>query len=68
MHIKEVRAMPSETLRSELAGAYKEHFNLRFQRAIQQLSDTTALRKTRKKIARIKTVLRERELAQQAQR
>ena len=41
----------------------KELFNLRFQLATGQLEDTARLRKVRKSIARIKTVLREQELS-----
>lgn len=66
MRIKEVRALTTENLHGELEGVSKELFNLRFQKATQQLTDTNAMRKTRKKAARIKTVLRERQLATRA--
>ncbi len=66
MRIKEVRALTTENLQGELEGISKELFNLRFQKATQQLADTNAMRKTRKKAARIKTVLRERQLAKRA--
>jgi large subunit ribosomal protein L29 len=39
-----------------------ELFGLKFQQILGQLEDTTVLKKTRKDIARIKTVLREKEL------
>jgi large subunit ribosomal protein L29 len=64
MRIAEIRALPTEGLQSELEATHKELFNLRFQKAAQQLADVTAVRKARKKAARIHTVLRERELAQ----
>ena len=64
MKIHEVRELTTEVLREELEGAYKELFNLRFQKATQQLSDTSTIGKTRKNLARIRTALRERELAQ----
>lgn len=64
MRVDEVRAMTDDRLGEEIAGAEKEMFNLRFQNATKQLADSSALRKTRKNIARMKTVQRERELAQ----
>ena len=67
MRIEEIRNIGTENLLQELEGSERELFNLRFQKATQQLSDTTGLRKTRRNIARMKTVLRERELAAVAQ-
>ncbi len=67
MRIEEIRNIGTDNLLQELEGSERELFNLRFQKATQQLSDTTGLRKTRRNIARIKTVLRERELAAEAQ-
>ncbi len=67
MRIEEIRNIGTDNLLQELEGSERELFNLRFQKATQQLSDTTGLRKTRRNIARIKTVLRERELAAKAQ-
>ncbi|MEE9285139.1 MAG: 50S ribosomal protein L29 [Dehalococcoidia bacterium] len=67
MRIEEVRNISTENLLQELEGAHRELFNLRFQKAMQQLSDATAIRKTRKTVARIRTVLRERQLAEEAQ-
>nr|MDD6335546.1 50S ribosomal protein L29 [bacterium] len=49
-----------QTLKSEL-------FNLRFQMAIGQLNNPMTIRQCRKDIARVKTILRERELKTQAQ-
>jgi large subunit ribosomal protein L29 len=66
MRIDEIRAMPTETLRSELDATQKELFNLRFQKATQQLANTNTIRTARKKVAQIQTVLRQRELAGQA--
>ena len=67
MRIEEIRNIGTDNLLQELEGSERELFNLRFQKATQQLSDTTGLRKTRRNIARMKTVLRERELAAKAQ-
>lgn len=67
MRIEEIRNIGTENLLQELEGSERELFNLRFQKATQQLSDMTGIRKTRRNIARMKTVLRERELAAEAQ-
>ncbi len=66
MRIDEIRAMPTETLRSEMDATHKELFTLRFQKATQQLANTNTIRTARKKVAQIQTVLRQRELAGQA--
>ncbi len=62
MRIEEVRELTTEALQEELENTRKELFNLRFQKATQQLSDSNAIRKTRRTLARMMTVLREREL------
>ncbi len=62
MRIQEIRALSSEELAKKLEEAYEELFNLRFRLATRQLANTSELNKVKKKIARIKTVLREREL------
>jgi large subunit ribosomal protein L29 len=58
----ELRASSQEELVSKLAEAKEELFNLRFQGATGQLESHGRLRAVRKEIARIYTVLREREL------
>ena len=65
MHIHEARALSPEDIKKELDESYKEALSVRFRLATRQLSDTSQLRKVRKKIARIKTVMRERELLEQ---
>lgn len=62
MWIEEVRSKSEEDLWKELEASYLELANLRFRWATRQISNIYELKKTRKKIARIKTVLREREL------
>jgi large subunit ribosomal protein L29 len=57
-----LRASSPEELSSKLAEAKEELFNLRFQSATGQLESHGRLRAVRKEIARIYTVLREREL------
>jgi len=58
----ELRAVNAEDLAEKLAEAKEELFNLRFQNATGQLDNTARLRAVRKDIARIYTVMREREL------
>jgi large subunit ribosomal protein L29 len=58
----ELRSSSPEELSSKLAEAKEELFNLRFQGATGQLESHGRLRAVRKEIARIYTVLREREL------
>jgi large subunit ribosomal protein L29 len=59
---EELRASSPEELNSKLAEAKEELFNLRFQGATGQLESHGRLHAVRKEIARIYTVMREREL------
>ncbi|MBU1175356.1 MAG: 50S ribosomal protein L29 [Alphaproteobacteria bacterium] len=59
MKIADVRAKTVDELTEELAKLKKEQFNLRFQRATQQLEKTSTVRAVRRDIARIKTALGE---------
>lgn len=63
MDIQEVRSLSTGELASRLDDFYQELFNLRFQRATGQLSNTARKKEVKRSIARIKTVLRERQLA-----
>jgi large subunit ribosomal protein L29 len=58
----QLRVSTEEELRTKLAEAKEELFNLRFQGATGQLESHGRLRAVRKEIARIYTVMREREL------
>lgn len=62
MSVAELREMSNEELMEALAEAKEERFNLRFQVATNQLDNTSRMREVKKEIARILTVLREREL------
>jgi len=62
MRVSELREMTQEQLGEEVENARQELFNLRFRLATRQLEDTNVLRRAKKKIARIKTILREWEL------
>ncbi len=59
MDAKELRAKSPEELNKELAELLRAHFGLRMQHATQQLSNNSELRKTRRSIARVRTILRE---------
>lgn len=63
MRIQEIRTLSSEELKKRLDDSYRELLNLRFRLVTRQLTNPNEIRNVRKKIARIKTVLRERELA-----
>jgi len=62
LRIDEIRSLDLDGLKKELEGAYQELFNLRFRLATRQLTNYREIKKTKKKIARLKTVIREREL------
>lgn len=62
----ELRAMSDSELRDKLDEAKEELFKLRFQKSIGQLENTARMSYVRHDVARIKTVLRERQLAAQA--
>lgn len=61
MKAAEMRALTNEELRNRLNDAREELMNLRFQLAMGGLTDYTRLRFTRRNIARLKTILKERE-------
>lgn len=61
--VEEFRQLGDEDLVSRLAEVKQELFNLRFQSATGQLDDNSRLRILRKDVARINTLLREREIA-----
>lgn len=63
---KEIREMNDEQLSVELKQTQEELFRLRFQASTEKLDAPSNLRKLRRKIARIKTIQRERELAASA--
>lgn len=57
MDIKELREQSVEELQKTLVELRKEQFNLRFQEASQQLESTAQIRKVRRDIARVKTIM-----------
>lgn len=58
----ELRALDDEQLKNQLKDNYQELFNLRFQQVMGKLTATGRPRIVKREIARIKTILREREL------
>jgi large subunit ribosomal protein L29 len=64
MLAKELREKTTEELLAQIDALKEELFNLRFQQATGQLENTARLKTVKKTIARIKTVMTERENAQ----
>ena len=60
---RELRELNDAELIQRLAEAKEEHFNLRFQVATGQLDNTARLGDVRREVARLNTLLREREIA-----
>ena len=56
-YVEELRAKTPEELKEDLVAAKKELFNLRFRNATNQLDNTSAIGDARKNIARIQTVI-----------
>lgn len=63
MNAKELRQKDEAALKAEVKELQKAHFNLRMQKATQQLKNTSQLRMTRRAIARAKTILTEKKAA-----
>ena len=63
MKAKELRDLSIDELREKEVELQQELFNLRFQKATGQLGNTAMIPKTRKDLARVKTVLRQLELS-----
>lgn len=66
MKAKELVGLSTEELLEKEAEYRQELFNLRFQLATGQLENTARIKQVRKNIARVKTVLRQAEIAQEA--
>ena len=61
----ELRELPDDELVTRMDGAKEELFNLRFQMATGQLDNVAAMKELRREVARIATILREREIEQE---
>ena len=62
MKASEIRTLNDEELLTKLEEAHEELFNLRFRLATRQLGNHREIPRVKKRIARIKTILKEREL------
>ncbi|MBF0108422.1 MAG: 50S ribosomal protein L29 [Magnetococcales bacterium] len=59
MKASELRQLGPEEIGNKLQGLYKEAFNLRFRHATAQLENSSEIKKVRRNIARIKTIVAE---------
>ena len=64
MDINEIRALTDDQLLEEVEKTQKELMNIRFRVATNQLPNTNLPKSVRKSIARLKTVIRERQLVE----
>lgn len=62
MKVKEIRALSSEDLKKQLEEAYQEMLDLRFRLATKKLVNHREIPRVKKRIARLKTIIKEREL------
>ena len=62
MKVDEIRVLTDEELTKQLEAAHQELFDLRFRLATKQLVNHREIPRARRKIARLKTIIREREL------
>lgn len=62
MEIKEIRSLSSEEITQKIDEYKEELFNLRFSQATGNLEKPSRIKELRKLVARLKTVLRERDL------
>jgi len=65
MKASEARALDSDELQERLAGLKKDLFFLRMQHATNQLDNPIRISQVRKDIARVKTVIRQKQLEQE---
>mgnify|MGYP006196774829 FL=1 len=63
MNTTELRTQDEAGLAKEIKDLQRAHFNLRMQKATQQIGNTNQLRETRRSIARAKTILAEKQAA-----
>ena len=65
MRVDKIKALSTPELAKQLDDAYQELFNLRFRHATRQLANYSEIPKVKKKIAVMKTIMRERELGRE---
>ena len=64
LKVDDIRSLTLDQMDDEVLKLKKERFNLRFQRATGQLENTARLRETRRDIARVKTIAKQKRSAQ----
>ena len=64
--IDDIRNMNDQDLIENLDSTQKDLMNMRFRITTMQLSDTNSVKRTQRKIARIMTVIREREISERS--
>ena len=64
MKISEIKTLSADNLNTKLKDLKSELFNLRFQLAITQLENPMRIRAVKKDIARVQTVIREKEISE----
>ena len=64
-YVEELKTKSAAALAEDLVAAKKELFNLRFQNATNQLDNTARIKEVRKNIARIQTIITQKEKAAQ---
>ncbi len=62
MRIDEIRELTDEDIRKQLENTLKELMNLRFRNASRQLANNAQIGQARRTVARLRTVVREREI------
>jgi large subunit ribosomal protein L29 len=62
LKVSEIRSLSVDELKKQLEESHRELFDLRFRLAVKQLVNHRELRSVKKRIARIETILTEREL------
>ncbi len=63
MKIDEIRGMNNEELGDQLESLKRKAFDLRCQKVTEKVEDTTLFKQVKRDIARVKTIIREREIA-----
>lgn len=66
MKVKDIRAMDDAAIQKELLESLREQFNMRMQNATGQLGSPAQLKKVRRNIARLYTIINENKMAKSA--
>ena len=64
MRAHEIREMDNEELKRSLEESYRELMNIRFRLATKQMANTSQVRYVKRNIARLNTIIRQRELGE----